>query len=144
MNGFVQPAIIASLLVFVSGCDGVLGSVIKPDMSSGTTPEPIFGDQAALASKAAALTQARTADYLCDNDTAWMQVSFLGGEQMISVSTVHNLTLAPHFLECSPTRAGPNCTAGTLGVMVNTVTDKLQITETESELDMSCNLKIDD
>ena len=120
---------------FILGaCDDAGGMVYSSSdagatMSGVPTPAP--------ADRAAALGATQDIDYACGDNGGSAHITLFGQEEMaaISIPGVVDETL---YLDCSPTRVGPECTDGAFSALINTVADSAEFSDTATGYSASC------
>ena len=134
MTGIVVTALL------VTSCDGILGSVIRPDMDSYKSSDTrFFGDQDALKIEAERLGKTGTSEYSCRLETdSWMAVESYGGEAMVANTTIIGLTDRRTFLPCTSTGNVKTCKAGELNQVFDLTTGNMTFTEDGTDFEMVC------
>ncbi|MEZ5998509.1 MAG: hypothetical protein R3B98_07435 [Hyphomonas sp.] len=97
--------------------------MVSPDNASGEEP-------------AGTLAVSNRIAYTCDGGVA-ANVTMYGAEEKATI-TVAGILDSPAYLDCSPTRAGPECTNDSLRVLMNIVSGTAQISDSESDFSLSC------
>lgn len=120
--------------LLLAACDDAVGTGYVPG-SSGPAMEPAA--VATPADRAAALGMTVGIDYSCSDAGTTAHVTLYGNEEMASV-TIAGRVEEPVFLDCAPTRVGPECNDGDFRALINTVTGVAEFFPSAAEAAVSC------
>ena len=123
--------ILAAMLV--AACEDAVGTGYAPG-EPGPAMEP-----AGLtpAERAARLGLSQEIAYTCEDGGQTAHVTLYGQEEMAALS-VPGILEAPAWLECSPTRAGPECVNDTVRALLNTVNRSAELSDSATGFSASC------
>ncbi|MEZ5952929.1 MAG: hypothetical protein R3C13_01360 [Hyphomonas sp.] len=114
-------------------CDDATGIQYTPGTSG---PEMMPESGAVPAGGAGTRAVTSRIAYTCDGNVL-AKVVLYGAEEMAAL-TVDGVIDAPVYLECSPTRAGPECREDTLHILINTVSGGAEISDSATDFALSC------
>ena len=121
------------MALLLAACDDATGSGYSPGTSG---PGLMDAPDTSPAGRAAALGVSREIDYQCAGNTT-AHVTLYGQEEMAAV-TIPGILDAPLMLDCSPTRVGPECSADTFRVLIDTVSRSAGISDSATDYAVSC------
>ena len=96
---------------------------------SGSTPEE----------RAASLGLTQEMDYACDTPDMSAHVVLYGSEEVVAVLIPGKVNV-PLYLECSPTRIGPECTDGQFTAHLNTLEDRAMFFAMKDASPLTCTM----
>jgi hypothetical protein len=138
-----------TLLLIPAACDDAVGSgypgvtapaeervaepaddAAVPALSdSGSTPEE----------RAASLGLTQEMDFTCDKPDMSAHVVLYGNEEVVAVLIPGKVNV-PLYLECSPTRIGPECSDGQFTAHLNTLEDKAMFFAMKDTSPLTCTM----
>ncbi len=143
------------LLLIPAACDdavgagyagGTSGQVMVPaeDLSDDTLDahdlkaetEVSVTDAAARATELGLLEEM---DYTCGDDGTTAHVVLYGAGELAAM-LIPDRPHVPLYVDCSPTRVGPECRAGTFTALINTLEDTATFTLAEGDMPLACTV----
>jgi len=143
------------LLLMPAACDDAVGTGY-PGASSGQfiAPETDVSDDtpgaddpkaetevfaADAAARAADLGLSEEMDYTCGDDGTTAHVVLYGAGELAAV-LIPGRPHVPLYVDCSATRVGPECRAGTFTALINTLEDTATFTLADGEAPLACTV----
>lgn len=123
-----------AVIFLVAACDDAGGAGYMP---GGSPPVRDELNVPTPSERAMALGTSAEIDYACGEDDRPAHVTLFGAEEMAGV-LIPGTVDVPLYLDCSPTRAGPECTAGTFRALINTVADRVEFSDSVTGDGLSC------
>ena len=150
------------LLAIPAACDDAAGSGY-PDTASGAlfessiesepetpSPEDVSADsvvdtmpadkESSPEQRAASLGLTREVDYTCNKEGVSAHVVLYGSEEVAAVLIPGKVNV-PLYLDCSPTRIGPECSDGQFTAHINTLDDTAMFYELKDASPLMCTLE---
>lgn len=121
-------------IFFCAACDDAGGMGYTP---GGTAPVRDELEVPTLSERAMALGTTTEIDYACGEDGHTAHVTLFGAEEMAGV-LIPGMVDVPLYLDCSPTRVGPECSAGTFRALINTVANSVDFSDSVTGDGLSC------
>lgn len=121
-------------ILWLAACDDAGGIVYSASdagatMSGVPTPAP--------AERAAALGVSEELDYACGASGGSAHVTLFGEQDMAAVLIPGVLDEAL-YLDCTPTRAGPECRSGSFRVLIHIAADSAEFSDSATGYDATC------
>ena len=156
------------LLLFPAACDDSVGSGY-PESTSGSVIEssiaeasdtsaadesaadPAEGTAESVTEGAAGTPEERMAslglsqemDYTCDTPGMTAHIVLYGNEEVAAVIIPDKVNV-PLYLDCSPTRIGPECSDGQFTAHINTLEDKAMFSDLNDAAPLTCTMVMPD
>jgi hypothetical protein len=152
------------LLLIPAACDDAVGAGYPDDTSSAVieatraerapAEEPVSGSEANVADtddrsssrsvsdpeeRAASLGLTQEADYTCNQESVSAHVVFYGDEDLTAVLIPGKVNV-PLYLDCSPTRIGPECSDGQFTAQFNVLDDTALFYALEDGAPLTCSM----
>ena len=89
--------------------------------------------------RAASLGLTQEMDYTCDKPEMSAHVVVYGNEEVVAVLIPGKVNV-PLYLECFPTRIGPECSDGQFTAHLNTLEDKAMFSELKDASPLTCTM----
>ncbi|WP_155839896.1 hypothetical protein [Hyphomonas jannaschiana] len=156
----------SALLIFPAACDDAVGSgypettsgaVIESSITeaSDTPSEEGAAEESAESTadagseetgdtpeeRMASLGLSREMDYTCDQSGMSAHVVLYGDEDVAAVIIPGKVNV-PLYLDCSPTRIGPECSDGQFTAHINTLEDKAMFSELKDAAPLVCTMAV--
>ena len=120
--------------LMLAGCDDAVGRDYVPG-TSGPALEP--AGLTTPAERAAALGTSVEIDYTCSETGTTAHVTLYGHEEMAAI-TIAGQAGEPVYLDCTPTRVGPECSDGNFRALINIVAGVAEFFPSAAEETVSC------
>ncbi|WP_273184665.1 hypothetical protein [Hyphomonas adhaerens] len=156
------------LLLIPAACDDAAGSAYSDDSSpvaiegadpetpspedsrseavtdaAGTADVSASGAAEGLEARAASLGLTQEMDFTCvsegGNDGSSAHVVLYGNEELAAVLIPRKVNV-PLYLDCSPTRIGPECSDGVFTALINTLEEKARFDGLDDAAPLTCTL----
>ena len=143
------------LFLMLAACDDAVGAGYAGGTSGQVmTPEADLSDDtldaddlkaetevsvADAAARAADLGLSEEMDYTCGDDGTTAHVVLYGAGELAAV-LIPDRPHVPLYVDCSPTRVGPECSAGTFTALINTLEDTATFTLAEGDAPLACKV----
>jgi len=137
------------LLMILAACDDAVGSAHPGDIASpeenmmetADTPAVGTSDDAGESAeeRAASLGLTQEIDFTCDQADMSAHIVLYGSEEVAAVLIPGKVNV-PLYLDCSPTRIGPECTDGQFTALLNTLEDKVVFSDPTDASPLTCSM----
>lgn len=91
------------------------------------------------AARATELGLSEEMDYTCGDDGTTAHVVLYGAGELAAM-LIPDRPHVPLYVDCAPTRVGPECRAGTFTALINTLEDTATFTLAEGDMPLACTV----